>query len=232
MVKSTPSFFRLPQLQFSFTLTYHENGDAVAAASDAWFANGFSNFTEDGRRRLNGLKAGQLTAYCYNKTSEDRLRVVCDFMNFVFHLDDLCDNLKIKGTVILADLVMNAFKSPYSYRCILEDGRELPKEEPAVSKLAREYVFLLFQDNNGNTYDVPHLASGVAASNTQDLECKPDTTRICIYSLNRWNVRPALARLASCSTSTLTWSIVGITVAANLGSTFSNIPLALISPTL
>lgn len=140
MAQSTPSLFRLPQLQCQFALTYHESGDAVAAASDAWFANGFSNFTDVARRRLNGLKAGQLTAYCYNKTSEDRLRVVCDFMNFVFHLDDLSDNLKSKDTVILADFVMNAFESPYSYCRILKDGRELPEEEPVASKLAREYV--------------------------------------------------------------------------------------------
>jgi alpha-muurolene/germacrene-A/gamma-muurolene/(+)-delta-cadinol synthase len=135
---SRVSSFRLPDLQCPFPLKYHENGDTIAAASDEWFANGSSNFTESRRRRLNGLKAGQLTAYCYNKTSDHRLKVVCDFMNFVFHMDDLSDSLQTKDTIILADLVMNAFDSPHFYHRTLPDGRELPEEEPDASKLARE----------------------------------------------------------------------------------------------
>lgn len=132
------STFQLPDIHCPFTLTYHESGDTVAAASDEWFAKGFSNLSESGRRRLAGMKAGQLSAYCYNNTNEDRLKVVSDWMNFLFHLDDLSDTLKTKDTVILADIVLNAFDSPHSYRRVLPDGRELPDKEPEASKLARE----------------------------------------------------------------------------------------------
>ena len=140
MATSTPSIstFRLPDIQCPFAVKYHTSGDAVAAASEEWFANGFSKFSKSERHRLHGLKAGQLTAHCYIKTTEDRLRVVCDFMNFLFHLDDFSDNLETKDTVILSDIVMNALRSPHSYRRVLPDGRELPDEEPEASRLARE----------------------------------------------------------------------------------------------
>jgi hypothetical protein len=141
---STSTTIRLPNIHTPFPLAYHKNGDAIAAASDHWFENGCRSFTEDKRRRLYGLKAGQLTAYCYHNTDDHRLRVVCDFMNFLFHLDDISDDLKTTETVALSDVVMNAFASPHSYRGILPDGRRLPEEEPEASKLAREYVLLYF----------------------------------------------------------------------------------------
>ena len=143
MAKSLFKTFRLPDIHCPFPLTYHEHGDEIAAASDRWFETSCRGFTEDKRRRLYGLKAGQLTAYCYDGAEDDRLRVVCDFMNFLFHLDDLSDDLKARDTVILSDIVMNAFASPHSYRRILPDGRELPEDEPEASKLAREYAFSL-----------------------------------------------------------------------------------------
>lgn len=135
------STFQLPDLVSycqTLPLRYHKHGDSVAAASDKWFEHGSPNFTEQKRRRLYGLKAGNLTAYCYNDCDDEHLRVVCDYMNYLFHLDDLSDGMMMKDTSVLSDVVMNAFKHPHAYHPIPTKANEPPPEEPHVSRLARE----------------------------------------------------------------------------------------------
>jgi alpha-muurolene/germacrene-A/gamma-muurolene/(+)-delta-cadinol synthase len=181
---STSTTIRLPNIHTPFPLVYHKNGDAIAAASDHWFENGCRSFTEDKRRRLYGLKAGQLTAYCYHNTDDHRLRVVCDFMNFLFHLDDISDDLKATETVALSDVVMNAFASPHSYRGILPDGRRLPEEEPEASKLARECVLLYFYYlGSFRLIEKFYIATGADAFEMQALEFKHDIAEVWRNSL-------------------------------------------------
>lgn len=85
---SQPTSFRLPDLvsHCTFPLVYHRDGDAIAQQSVKWLDNNCPDLSSKQRTALYGLQAGELTAYCYNTTSPGRLRVVSDFMNYLFHL--------------------------------------------------------------------------------------------------------------------------------------------------
>ena len=146
-ITSTTSEFELPDL-FSccpFPAIYHKNGDAISAISEKWFENSCRVFTEDMRRHIRGLMAGQLTAFCYNQCSDDRLRIVCDFMLTLFLLDDLSDDLMTKDTEILADVVMNAMNFPESYRPTQSKGKVQPQVESDASRLTRKYVLAILR---------------------------------------------------------------------------------------
>lgn len=83
-----PTSFMLPDLvaHCTFPLSYHPNGDDIAQQSVTWLDTNCPDLTLKQRRALRGLQAGELTAYCYNTTTPERLRVVSDFMNYLFHL--------------------------------------------------------------------------------------------------------------------------------------------------
>jgi len=138
-----PHSFQLPQFSLPFTLSYPPNGDAIAADSDEWFKAIYGRLSETQLRNLYGLKAGILTGYCYPYTDDERLRIICDFMNILFHLDDLSDPLSLGDTKSFAAVIMNAFDSPLVYREHLPDGTVLPSTESAASKLCRKYVSIL-----------------------------------------------------------------------------------------
>lgn len=83
-----PTSFVLPDLvsHCKFKLSYHPNGDEVAQQSVEWLDTNCPDLNAKQRRALRGLQAGELTAYCYHTASPERLRVVSDFMNYLFHL--------------------------------------------------------------------------------------------------------------------------------------------------
>jgi len=127
-----PTFFVLPDLvsHCPFSPTYHNDGDAVAAESLDWILSYVPHFTQDKVTAMRGLQAGELTAYCYHNCSRDRLRVVSDFMNYLFHLDNISDGFLARDAAGLADWVMNAFEWP--------DSQRGGVEEISAAKLARE----------------------------------------------------------------------------------------------
>lgn len=140
-----PKTFRLPDLvsHCKFPLTYHPQGDAVAHQSVTWLASSCPDLTARQRRALHGLQAGELTAYCYPTASAERLRVVSDFMNYLFHLDNISDGMMTRDTDVLADVVMNGLWFPEMYRPTHTAGKEQPAEEMNAGKLAREWVSFL-----------------------------------------------------------------------------------------
>ncbi|KAF8528719.1 isoprenoid synthase domain-containing protein, partial [Gautieria morchelliformis] len=139
--RSTITAFQVPDLQSHcpFPAAYHKNGDAIATVSEKWVENGCRVFTAAMRRHIAGLGAGQLAAYCYNQCSDERFRIICDFMLVLFLLDDLSDDLMTKDTEILADVVMNAMNFPESYRPTQTRGKEQPQLESDASILTRDY---------------------------------------------------------------------------------------------
>ncbi|TBU35420.1 terpenoid synthase [Dichomitus squalens] len=136
-----PDHFILPDLvsHCSFPLAYHPHGDAVAAESVRWLDEGCPELSPKARKALYGLQAGELTAYCYPFCSTERLRVVSDFMNYLFHLDNVSDGMMRKGTEELADCVMNALWFPDRYMPTTCEGKDQPIEEVSAGKLARDY---------------------------------------------------------------------------------------------
>ncbi|OSD08313.1 terpenoid synthase [Trametes coccinea BRFM310] len=138
---SRPGSFILPDLvgHCHFPLTYHPDGDAVAAQSVRWLDEGCPELSQKARTALYGLQAGELTAYCYPYCTADRLRVVSDFMNFLFHLDNISDGMMRKGTEALSDIVMNALWLPDHYVPTSCPGKPQPATEPSAGKMARDY---------------------------------------------------------------------------------------------
>jgi hypothetical protein len=49
---------------------------------------------------------------CYPDAGAPQLRVCCDFMNYLFHLDDLSDDMDCRSTRSIADSVLNALYHP------------------------------------------------------------------------------------------------------------------------
>lgn len=137
-VRPAPKSFILPDLvsHCDFPLTYNPHGDEQAALSDRWLDKGCPELSPKARRALYGLKAGELTAFCYPSCDAEHLRVVDDFMNYLFHLDNISDGMMESDTMVLSDTVMNALWYPEAYR----PSKEQPVEEISAGKLAREYV--------------------------------------------------------------------------------------------
>jgi len=140
-VSEKPTSFILPDLaaHCHFPLIYHPNGDAIAHESVTWLDGSCPDLTPKQRRALRGLQAGELTAYCYPTCSSERLRVVSDFMNYLFHLDNISDGMMTRETDVLADAVMNALWFSEWYRPTKERGKEQGEEELNAGKLARDY---------------------------------------------------------------------------------------------
>lgn len=83
-----PTNFVLPDLvsRCKFELSYHPDGDQIAQASTDWLDSSCPDLNPQQRKALRGLQAGKLTAFCYTSCSTERLRVVSDFLTYLFHL--------------------------------------------------------------------------------------------------------------------------------------------------
>ncbi|KAF8479287.1 isoprenoid synthase domain-containing protein [Russula ochroleuca] len=136
-----PSFFVFPDLlsHCPFSLTYHDDGDAIAADSLEWIMSYLPHFTQNKVAALRGLQAGELTAYCFNNCASDHLRVVSDFMNFLFHLDDVSDGHLARDAEGLGNCVMNAFEWPDDYRPVRGQLGGIQIQENSAAKLARDF---------------------------------------------------------------------------------------------
>ncbi|KAH6908307.1 isoprenoid synthase domain-containing protein [Coprinopsis sp. MPI-PUGE-AT-0042] len=132
-----PTSFILPDLvsHCDFKLSYNPAGDEIAAQSVRWLDANCPDLSPKQRRKLYGLQAGELTAFCYNTTSPAKLRVVSDFMNYLFHLDNISDGMMTQETDVLSDIVMNALWFPESYK---PTAGQL-SEELNPGKLARDF---------------------------------------------------------------------------------------------
>lgn len=65
----------------------------------------------------------ELTCACYPSTPLHKLRVCSDFVNFLWHLDDLSDEMDDKGTVTIKDEVMATHLHPDTHEPKTDIGR-------------------------------------------------------------------------------------------------------------
>ena len=135
-----PNFFVLPDLvtHCPFSSTFHDDGDAVAAESLNWILTNSPHFTQSKVAAMRGLKAAELTAYCYNNCPSGRLRVASDFLNLLFHLDDVSDGYLARDAEGFAYMIMNAFERPDSSGFRPLPGQSDGVQENRAGKLARE----------------------------------------------------------------------------------------------
>ncbi|EKM75335.1 hypothetical protein AGABI1DRAFT_46681 [Agaricus bisporus var. burnettii JB137-S8] len=185
-LRQRPASFILPDLvsHCKYTLTYHTDGDDVAKQSVQWLDAGCPNLSPKQRRALHGLQAGELTAFCYNTAETGRLRIVSDFMNYLFHLDNISDGMMTRETSVLANAVMNALWCPDSFTPT-EDCRE--ELDPA--KVARDFwsrcvkdcgpgAQARFKETMGSFFEAVNIEAKARVNNKiPDLECYIDVRR-------------------------------------------------------
>jgi hypothetical protein len=87
---------------------------------------------------MHGLKAAELSAYTYNNCAPDHLRVVSDYMNYLFILDDVSDGYLARDAEAFGHCVMNAFEWPDDYRPICDQQGGIQIQENNAAKLTRE----------------------------------------------------------------------------------------------
>ena len=117
----------------TFQLRQNPHGKKVGTASEHWLTRN-GNLSHKKQKALHGLKCGLLTAMCYPDCPEYELRVCCDYLNYLFHLDNISDGMMRAGTEELADTVMNALWFPDRYM----PTEEQPASEGSAGKMARE----------------------------------------------------------------------------------------------
>ena len=88
--------------------------------------NSFPPKVQDG---FHGLKAGLLSSMCYPDAGYPQLRVVNDFLSYLFHIDNISDEMDVHGTHVTSDVVLNALHFPNTDRSPTQLG-----------KMTREYV--------------------------------------------------------------------------------------------
>lgn len=141
-----PDSIIIPDLVSHCDFSVHCNPKVEIAVeeSKSWlFEHG--QLGEKRKNAFRGLKAGgemlapgstrsladppfpELTSMCYPYAEFDQLRVCCDFMNYLFHLDDLSDDMTHLGTCRVANDVMNTLYCPNTY-----------ESDTRVSALTRE----------------------------------------------------------------------------------------------
>lgn len=116
----------------TFKLRVNRHRKQVTTETKKWlFRDG--NLLGKKREAYHGLKAGLLTSMCYPDSGYYQLRVVNDFMTYLFHLDNLSDDMDNRGTRTTADEVLNSLYHPHTWQ-----------SSARVGKMTREYVSLLF----------------------------------------------------------------------------------------
>ena len=97
-----------------FPLRTSRHRASVATASIRWLLHHGGAGLSGSPTALHGLKAGRLAAQCYPIAGAPQLRVCCDFLAYLFHLDDLSDGMDDRSTRAVADAVLNALHHPHT----------------------------------------------------------------------------------------------------------------------
>ncbi|KIJ08221.1 hypothetical protein PAXINDRAFT_18633 [Paxillus involutus ATCC 200175] len=88
----------------------------VSIESKRWLFNGIPHHNEQFRRETHGLKCGRFAARCYPNASYPQLRVCSDFLHWLFHIDDLSDDIDSHSIRNVSNVVMNSLYHPHTYR--------------------------------------------------------------------------------------------------------------------
>ncbi|TFK19578.1 terpenoid synthase [Coprinopsis marcescibilis] len=129
VLKTEARKFILPDLvsHCNFKLRISRHRKRITGETKRWLFKG-DNLVGKARTKYHGLKAGLLTAMCYPDAAYTQLRLCNDFLTYLFHLDNLSDDMDTTGTSTTANVVLNSLYHPYTYH------------SPArVGKMTRDY---------------------------------------------------------------------------------------------
>ncbi|KIJ15937.1 hypothetical protein PAXINDRAFT_180528 [Paxillus involutus ATCC 200175] len=184
---SAPTKIVIPDLvsHCTFDLRLNRNHKLVSVESKRWLFNGDPYLDEQSRRAFHGLKAGRLTAMCYPNVGYPQLRACADFLNWLFHLDNLSDDMDNRGIQEVSNVVMNSLYDPHTYRSsarlnrMTKDfyKRVVQTASPGACQRYIETMEFFFQSVNQQAIDrangyVPDLESYIALRRDTS-GCKP-----------------------------------------------------------
>lgn len=131
----SPKKIVLPDLvsHCTFKLRCSRYWKLVTTETKRWLFKDPRNLLGKKREAYHGLKCGLLTSMCYPDAGYFQLRVVNDFLTYLFHLDNLSDDMDNRGTHTTADEVLNSLYHPHTWH-----------SSARVGKMAREYVYFFF----------------------------------------------------------------------------------------
>ncbi|PCH35247.1 terpenoid synthase [Wolfiporia cocos MD-104 SS10] len=193
----------------------------ASVESKRWLFNG-GNLSQRKRDAFHGLKAGYLTSMCYPLAGYPQLRVCCDFMNYLFHLDNISDEMNDEGTMGTAAQVLNVLYHPQSSRPNSRVGkmtkdywrRLVATGSPGAQQRFIETFDMFFQAVTQQAVDrangvVPDLESYIAIRRDTS-GCKPCWALI-EYANNLdlpWEVmdHPVIRGLGEAANDLVTWS--------------------------
>ncbi|KAF8137234.1 isoprenoid synthase domain-containing protein [Boletus edulis] len=215
---------QLPDLVSHCTFDLHtdRNHKLVSIESKRWIFNGDPNLDEVARRAFHGLKAGKLAAMCYANAGYHQLRVCSDFLNWLFHLDNLSDDMDDRGIDNVANVVMNSIHHPHTYRCSARLNRMtrdfykrmMQTASPGTCRRFKETMGLFFQAIQQQALDrangaIPDLESYISLRRDTS-GCKPSW--VLIEYAHNLDIpddvmnHPIICSLGEATNDLVTWS--------------------------
>jgi hypothetical protein len=92
----------------------------------------------------------ELACACYPSIPLHKLRVCADFMNWLWHIDDVSDDMDDKSTVAIENEIMTTYRHPDTHN---------PKTN--VGKLTKRFVSRLLI--NESICLIPHIVTGLVS---------------------------------------------------------------------
>ncbi|EIW78546.1 terpenoid synthase [Coniophora puteana RWD-64-598 SS2] len=243
---SAPTKIIIPDLvsHCTFDLRISRNHKLAQKECKQWLFSG-DQLSDAKRRAFHGLKAGKLTAMCYPEAGYPQLRVCCDFMNYLFHLDNLSDDMDIRGTQQVSDVVINSLYHPYTFYAparlnrMTKDfyRRMLETAAPGACQRFVETFDFFFQAVHQQASDreagaIPDLESYIALRRDTS-GCKPCWALIeYAYNLDlpaEVMDHPVVRALGEAANDLVTWSndIFSYNVEQSKGDTHNMIPVVM-----
>ncbi|KIK65246.1 hypothetical protein GYMLUDRAFT_240536 [Collybiopsis luxurians FD-317 M1] len=97
----------------SYALRFNRHEKAVSAETKQWFYRYSTGVTPPSElQNFDAQKYALFASVCYPDAGHPQLRVCADFIAYLFHLDDLTDEMDDDGTRSTAEQIMNAFRDP------------------------------------------------------------------------------------------------------------------------
>ncbi|KAJ3712723.1 isoprenoid synthase domain-containing protein [Lentinula raphanica] len=243
MSSAAPTKFILPDLVSDCPYPLHVNRHRkqVTTETKRWLFKG-DNLQGKIRERYHGLKCGTLAAMVYPRAAYPQLRVCNDFLTYLFHLDNLSDDMDNHGTMTTADVVMNSLYHPGKYQSprigkMTRDywTRLISTASPRVQQRFMETLDFFFQSVTEQANDrqegaIPDLESYIALRRDTS-GCK--TSFVLIEYSNNLDIpdevmeHPLLRSLNEAANDLVTWSndIFSYNVEQSKGDTHNMIPV-------
>ncbi|KAF8889626.1 isoprenoid synthase domain-containing protein [Infundibulicybe gibba] len=238
--------FILPDLvsHCKFDIHMNRHRKQVTTETKKWLFKG-DNLHGKKRDAYHGLKAGLLTAMCYPTAGCPQLRVCNDFLTYLFHLDNLSDDMDNRGTRSTADVVLNSLYHPYTFRSSSRVGkmsqdfykRLIPTASAGTQQRFIETCDFFFQSVTQQAQDrangvVPDLESYIALRRDTS-GCKPCWA--LIEYANNLDIpdevmeHPIIRSLGEATNDLVTWSndIFSYSVEQSKGDTHNMIPVVM-----